>query len=198
MVSNHILVAVLWIVFGVLHSVLASGSVKDKVREKTSEKFKFYRPAYVLFFFVLMTVIILFQSTMRQILLVHPSRPILISGILICLTGLVLMILCIQKYFFSLSGLKSIFIQQPTSTLLITGIHRHVRHPLYLGTFLFIWGLLLLLPYCSLLISNVIITVYTIAGIRWEENKLIQEFGESYLKYKKEVPKILPFFKTGS
>ena len=75
-----------------------------------------------------------------------------------------------------------------------TGIHNYVRHPLYAGTFLFIWGLLLLLPYWSLLIADSIITLYTLIGIRFEENKLVREFGKPYEEYQNEVPMIIPRF----
>ena len=105
------------------------------------------------------------------------------------------MILCIQKYFISLSGLRSLINEKSSDILMINGIHRYMRHPLYLGTFLFIWGLFLIQPYLSLLIANTIITVYTLIGIGFEENKLVEEFGEQYTQYKKNVPKLFPFIK---
>ncbi len=96
-----------------------------------------------------------------------------------------------------MSGLKTLYADevQTGNTLIITGIHRHVRHPLYAGTFLFIWGLFILMPYTSLIISNFIITCYTLIGIRFEEEKLLREFGPHYEEYKKRVPKIIPSFK---
>jgi protein-S-isoprenylcysteine O-methyltransferase Ste14 len=72
------------------------------------------------------------------------------------------------------------------------GIHGYVRHPLYLGTFLLIWGFFLLFPYGSLLVTNIIITLYTLLGIFYEEKKLIRDFGEKYESYKREVPMLFP------
>jgi protein-S-isoprenylcysteine O-methyltransferase Ste14 len=95
----------------------------------------------------------------------------------------------------NLSGLRSLVIEDFSNELQITGIHKYTRHPLYLGTFGFIWGLFLLLPYLSLFIANIVITVYTLIGIRLEEQKLINEFGESYVKYRSTVPKLIPFLK---
>lgn len=111
--------------------------------------------------------------------------------------GLLIMALCIEKYFGRLSGLKTLFVDEvhTGNQLIVTGMHRYVRHPLYTGTFLFIWGLFIFIPYTSLLISNFIITVYTLIGIRWEEEKLIQEFGDSYKIYQKKVPKLIPALK---
>ena len=106
----------------------------------------------------------------------------------------------IKKYFSSLSGLRTFFIDEVKTgnRLIITGIHRYVRHPLYTGTFLFIWGLFILMPLASLLISNFIITIYTLIGIRFEEEKLIKEFGLPYVEYQKRVPKLIPTLKPSS
>ena len=76
--------------------------------------------------------------------------------------------------------------------LLLTGVHRYVRHPLYLGTFLALWGGFLLHPSAALLISNAITTTYTLIGIRLEEAKLLREFGAPYRHYQQQVPMLLP------
>jgi protein-S-isoprenylcysteine O-methyltransferase Ste14 len=115
------------------------------------------------------------------------------AGGIISIGGLTVMGICIKKYFAQLSGLKSLYLNEKSSNILmITGIHTYIRHPLYAGTFLFIWGLWLLFPLLSLLITNFIITIYTIIGIHWEEEKLEAEFGESYQEYKSKVPKLIP------
>ena len=91
-----------------------------------------------------------------------------------------------------LSGLRWLLKNDGEQVLLENGVHRYVRHPLYSGTFLFIWGLWLIFPSLSLLISNSVITVYTLIGIQFEEQKLVKEFGERYMEYKKRVPMIIP------
>lgn len=93
-----------------------------------------------------------------------------------------------------LSGLRSLVQEENYSELHISGIHRYVRHPLYLGTFLFIWGLFIVFPTLSLLISNSVITIYTLIGIKLEEKKLVLEFKEQYKAYQKTVPKLIPKF----
>jgi protein-S-isoprenylcysteine O-methyltransferase Ste14 len=75
----------------------------------------------------------------------------------------------------------------------VGGLHKYVRHPLYLGTFMFIWGLFLIFPWWSGLIACVIITGYTLIAIKYEEQKLLLEFGKEYETYKSKVPMILPF-----
>lgn len=110
-----------------------------------------------------------------------------------------IMLVSIKKYFMSLSGIKTLVAEQPVANeLRIDGVHKYVRHPLYLGTFLFIWGLFILYPLLSLLVANIIITVYTLIGIVFEEQKLKKEFGIAYTEYQKQVPKIIPSFKRRS
>lgn len=194
MILNHIILAVLWIIYCVLHSVLASQRVKNRLK-KRMENFKLYRLWYTLFAFIFLAAIVYYEIRLSTVRLLPSNNFLLSSGAIVSLFGLVLMAICIRKYFMNLSGLRSLFIENFSNELQITGIHKYIRHPLYLGTFMFIWGLLLLVPYLSILISNSIITVYTLVGIKLEERKLVAEFGEDYRLYRKTVPKLLPSFK---
>ena len=200
MLVDHVILAALWVVYCVLHSVLASTSLKQKLYNKLGKNFKYYRLFYTIFSFIFLAWLIYLQINTKTYEFFELNFPILITGIIVCFSGLLLMIICIGKYFVSLSGLRSLVQETVSSQLMIRGIHKYVRHPLYLGTFAFIWGLFLLLPYLSLLISNIIITVYTLIGISLEEKKLESEFGEDYKKYRANVPKLLPHLraKTGS
>jgi len=195
MLLNHVILAFLWIIYCVLHSVLASTSVKQSVQQRLGKNYKYYRIFYTVFSFLFLVALLYFQVTISTSQLFNLTSFSVLFGILITFAGLMLMIACIGKYFISLSGLRSLVSENSSNQLMITGVHRYVRHPLYLGTFIFIWGLFLLLPYLSLLIANTIITIYTLIGITLEEKKLIREFGESYLQYRSKVPKLLPLLK---
>lgn len=102
------------------------------------------------------------------------------------------MIISIIKYFKLLSGVRSLYQPQPSMHLKLDGIHKYVRHPLYLGTLLFIWGLFFLFPLLNNLIAVVIINLYVLIGVPLEEKKLLKEFGNEYAEYKKQVPRLLP------
>jgi len=157
------------------------------------KNYKHYRLFYTLFAFISLIAIIYYQIRIETIKLFLPTTVSYVLGGLVTITGLVIMMICIGKYFVSLSGIKSLVQEHSgSSQLIITGIHRYVRHPLYLGTFIFIWGLLILFPQLSLLMANTIITGYTLAALKWEEAKLIAEFGDDYRSYKQNVPAILP------
>ena len=144
--------------------------------------------------------IIIYQLFLFSPYVFSPTVGSYATGSFIGVAGVAIMTVCIKKYFSNLSGLRTFFIDEVKTgnRLIITGIHRYVRHPLYTGTFLFILGLFILMPLTSLLISNFIITIYTLIGIRFEEEKLIKEFGLPYVEYQKRVPKLIPTFKPSS
>jgi methanethiol S-methyltransferase len=180
--------------FCVLHSILAAGSVKRWMLHQHIAMQKYYRLIYTLFAALSFTAVVLFEINLHSPFLL--GKNFQLPGWVMGVTGLLIMLICIKKYFVGLTGLKALFTDQPfRAELEITGIHKYVRHPLYLGTFLFIWGLFFIIPHLSLLISNIIITLYTLIGIRYEEEKLVAEFGDAYTSYQKQVPMILPRLK---
>lgn len=190
--KDHLVLCFLWLFFCALHSILAGMGIKKSLQQNFGAAYKYYRLFYSVFAFVTLGIVLYYLLTIPSPYLFTPTLLTYTLGGLVAATGLVIMGICIKKYFMSLSGLKSLFQDHPTNKLMIRGIHRFVRHPLYLGTFIFIWGLLIILPHLSLLISNIFITTYTLIGIELEENKLVAEFGEDYKTYQREVPKIIP------
>jgi methanethiol S-methyltransferase len=193
MLFNHLILGLLWIAYCVLHSLLAGIPVKNGLKKISGTKYKYYRLFYTLFAFLFLVWLIYFQIKIPTIRFYGNNIFILIAGSVLGLCGLALMLICIKKYFMSLSGLLSLVQETTYNNLMVSGVHRYIRHPLYLGTFGFIWGLFLLWPFLSLLVANSVITVYTLIGIKLEEKKLIDEFGESYNQYRKNVPMLLPF-----
>jgi len=196
MLQQHFFLALGWIVFCFLHSALATTKVKKNVAEAKPKWAPFYRLFYTLFAFATFGAVVIFQVAIASPFVFEPKTAISILGWLATALGALLMLVCIKKYFLSLSGLKSLFAnKEVANNLRIDGVHRYVRHPLYLGTFVFIWGAWLVFPYLSLLISNIIITGYTLLGIFFEEKKLVLEFGVDYENYKKKVPRLIPFLR---
>lgn len=195
MVQQHIVLAIYWIIFCGLHSAMATSKVKGWFVQKFPSLFKYYRLLYTLFASLSLTAVLIFQMSVQSPFLYSAFLPIQIISGLLLFAGVVIMIICIRKYFINISGVKSLYSETGTGNhLRIEGIHQYVRHPLYAGTFLTIWGAAGLFPYLSFFIANAVITVYTLYAIKWEEQKLIAEFGEAYKVYRKTVPKLFPRF----
>ncbi len=182
-----------WIVFGVLHSVLATETVKQTVRQWMGQYARYYRLCYSLLATVLLCVVLYYHFSCAALLLWQSSLIEKIIAIIFLTAGSCVMLLCINTYFMDLSGIDALMGKKRKFVLQTRGMHAYVRHPLYSGTILVVWALFLYQPYLHTLISASCITVYTVIGIRFEEKKLIKEYGEAYRVYQKQIPALIPF-----
>ncbi|MFI5186293.1 MAG: methyltransferase family protein [Chitinophagales bacterium] len=192
MVWSHFILASGWILFCALHSVFASLKFKQKAENRMGRQYKFYRLYYTFFALLSFAVIMIYLFNTRSYKLFVTGIYTTIPGSIISLFGLTIISICAIKYFMQTTGLNLLTEKKTKDELKITGIHQFVRHPMYSGTFIFIWGLLILFPYLSTLITDVIITTYTLVGLRFEEQKLEREFGIKYKMYKQKVPMLIP------
>ena len=76
-----------------------------------------------------------------------------------------------------------------TGTLVISPLHRFVRHPWYCCLLFIVWFRDL---DSTQFFTAVMITIYLVIGSRLEEGRLLNEFGEKYGAYQKRVPGLMP------
>ena len=85
------------------------------------------------------------------------------------------------------------FHSQQGQGLVLTGIYKYVRNPMYLGSFLIGMGFALLVwPWWSLPIFGGLFYLRFIRQIKKEENHLSQLFGQPYIEYCRQVPRFFP------
>ena len=192
MAVEHIILALLWIGFSFLHSLLAASSLKERAKQLMQEKYKFYRISYSVFAVITLTTVLVYHFTMESVYLWNPhlAERIIAAGGMI--SGGWVMILFSRKFFFDLSGADIFRNTRSHQQLLKTDFYKYVRHPLYAATLFFVWSFFFLQPLLSNLVSCACITVYTLIGIHFEEKKLVSEFGESYLQYRSKTPMLIP------
>ncbi len=93
----------------------------------------------------------------------------------------------------ALSAHKAVFgkaVQKPK--VITEGVYSLVRHPMYLGSWLFFFGLIIItLSLTSAAVSIVIFLFYYLVSI-YEEKLLLQKFGIEYQKYQAQVPMFFP------
>jgi protein-S-isoprenylcysteine O-methyltransferase Ste14 len=80
--------------------------------------------------------------------------------------------------------------------LVVSGMYRYVRHPLYTFSMVIIW----LMPVVSWNTLALMIgaSLYLIIGTYFEERKLLHEFGASYAEYSRRTPMFIPGLKIRS
>jgi len=89
-------------------------------------------------------------------------------------------------------GLRQLVETEPGKppALLVKGLYRWVRHPLYTAGLVFIW--LTPLMTTSLLALNLGLSLYILIGSVFEERRLLAEFGPAYAEYQQRVPRLVP------
>lgn len=76
--------------------------------------------------------------------------------------------------------------------IMAAGPYRHVRNPLYLGSFFMAISIAILMPPSGALVFLVLIGLFYLRLILGEEAFLTGQMGETYLEYRNKVPRLLP------
>jgi len=84
---------------------------------------------------------------------------------------------------------------RPPERLATGGVYRLVRHPLYLFGLIALWSSPVMTE--SALGFAIGVTIYAAAGSILEERKMAQAYGPEYEAYRKAVPWLIPFVKSG-
>jgi len=146
-----------------------------------------------------MTIILpLWINHIEQRLFSRPFRTQsviqMITGILVGLSGLVLMLTSI--IFMIRIAQSTVMPWDPSKQLVIQGPYRHLRNPMILGVILLLVGeALVLMSYGIAILATAFFLLNTVYFIYFEEPSLEAQFGEAYRRYKTNVPRWLPRLK---
>jgi protein-S-isoprenylcysteine O-methyltransferase Ste14 len=187
-----ILAAVL--VWGLLHSFLASLKVKTLIRQWVGpEADRWYRIIYNLISIITLLPILTILIFLPDQLIYRIHYPWVLLTLAIQLSaGIILIVGVRQTGIFSFLGLRQVVYPVDDSPvhMVTTGLYKYVRHPLYSGGLVIIW----LTPYMTwnLLAVNLGITIYILIGAYFEERKLEVEYGPKYVEYCHRTPMLIP------
>jgi protein-S-isoprenylcysteine O-methyltransferase Ste14 len=78
-------------------------------------------------------------------------------------------------------------------TITRTGPYRFVRHPIYSGILLGLTGTAIGVGYLIVVFCVILIFGLFVIKVRMEEKFLLEEFGEEYAQYKREVKALIPY-----
>lgn len=82
----------------------------------------------------------------------------------------------------------------PEHKLITSGIYKHVRHPIYLGSMLTFFSVTLIFHSLFGFIVTVFAIPFILHKIRVEEQLFMQKFGDKYREYSKKSKKLIPYF----
>jgi steroid 5-alpha reductase family enzyme len=190
----HLIYALAWLSFGAVHSVLAGSALKKRLETLLKA---YYRLSYnLLAVFHIGLVFWLGRAMLSaQPYALEPGVGVGLTGIKVL--GGVVLVLALREYDLGrFSGLSQIRAHrrgapEPGDEPLATqGMHRFVRHPLYLGAYLILWGGA---ADDFGLATAVWGSLYLWVGTRHEERSLLALYGQAYADYQAQVPAILPW-----
>ena len=186
-----VLLAVL--AYGGVHSFLASLWAKGRARRWFGALAdRTYRLLYNLFAVVsFLPVLALVGLLPDQALYTIPFPWALITSLGQITAVAVLLLGLFQTDVWSFLGFRQLLqpVDQP-ARLVLKGLYRWVRHPLYTAGLVFIW--LTPVMTVNLLAMNTGLTIYIVVGALFEERKLLHEYGQAYADYCKNTPMLVP------
>ena len=183
--ENNVILALLWIGYGTVHSALASDTVKKVFPTK------YYRLLYNLIAVVLLIPILYFQLTAESKRLMQDSIFNQFLGGIMMSAGIFIMYISMKGYA-SKEFLGLDFDHKEPFGLKTDGLSEFIRHPLYTGTLLLLWGTFGFFATEIFLTTALFVTIYVRIGIYFEEKKLVRVFGKEYEEYQKNVPMLIP------
>lgn len=191
-----LLLSLAWLLYGAIHSLMASNLFKDFLSKILGKNFRFYRLIYNIFASALLIPILTLQFSTEKVPLWQVSDYEQVIGKFICVFGVIFIATALQGYDLAeFSGIDFKKNNEPQA-LKTDGLLQYVRHPLYFGILLLVWGLFISDASTGSLTSAIAITIYLLVGIYFEEKKLISTFGEQYKNYQKEVAMLIPFLRV--
>lgn len=195
MIAAQLVYALAWFGFGLGHSLLAGVRAKALL---TPALGPYYRLTYNLLAAVHISAVWLLGRW-----LLGDAAPFALSGAAragmtgLSVLGIAILLLALRGYDLGrLAGTTQIRnhrlgTPEPEDEPLRTdGFHAWVRHPLYAGAYLILWGNAL----DSFALATAIWgSAYLAIGTMFEERRLLKLYGEAYRRYRAQVPAVLPW-----
>ena len=192
-----ILLALLWIGWCALHSLLISAPLNHWVQRRGGFSAGAHRLLYVGFSFISLVPVLGYQFSLdEQLLFTWHGWWRILQGVLLFYAATMFYSgskVYDSGYFLGISQWKNYrqgYSPQPLP-FSSKGVLQYVRHPWYSGSLAFIWAMG---PITDVrLLVCTILTLYLIIGTLLEERKLVAQIGEPYRLYCSLVPMLIPW-----
>jgi protein-S-isoprenylcysteine O-methyltransferase Ste14 len=179
----HLVDLLIWATFIVYWAVSAIGVKKNIKGNAWARSFGTRILAVIVIIFILQA------TSLGQLLDVQFGFGMQVAGIILCATGVAFAIWARRHLGRDWSGTPSI---KEGHELVTSGPYRSVRHPIYTGMILALFGSGLVNGVLWIIIFAIFMVVF-LMRIPIEEGYMIQLFPDQYPEYKKRTKALIPF-----
>ena len=184
---DHLAYALAWGLFGATHSALAGGRLRPRLG-------RWHRLAYNL---IAALQLLAVAWVGAALLGDEPSfaLPATLVGVMTAIHVWGWLVLLWSARYYDLGRLGGLAqLRRPDAPedegLRLDGPHAYVRHPLYAGGYLILWGAALSPLGLATAVWG---SLYLAIGTYFEERRLLRLYGESYDRYRRAVPALIPW-----
>ena len=180
-----------WMVYYSLHSAL----LNEKIQENLFRRFPQLKSRYRIWYnglsvALLLPIVFIYYHTPNDDISDFENPFLTFMSVLVMSGGLYIMLKSLRAHNINeFIGLE----EGGKEELQMEGLYELVRHPMYFGILLFLFGAMMYNPSSRFLVTAAISALYIFVGARLEEKKLVKKFGKAYQKYQSEVPMLIPF-----
>jgi protein-S-isoprenylcysteine O-methyltransferase Ste14 len=182
--------------FGVQHSVMARPAFKEAWTRLVPRAIE--RSTYVIVSALALGALIAFWKPTPGVLWEASGGTAIALYAVFGLGAAILVSSTFMIDHFDLFGLKQAWNAgrtcRPSSDFRVVLLYRLVRHPIMLGFLVMFWAV----PRMTLdhLVLSLGLTAYILVALHFEERDLVEEHGEAYRRYRREVSALIPLPRT--
>ena len=176
----------LWLAWAAYWIISAFAAQKTKSSEGMFIRLQHLVPLAVGFLLIFRFQDVLYGRFYSIVAIKYAGLAITVAGLLFAVWGRV----HLGRYWSGIITLKE------GHRLIRSGPYRFVRHPIYTGFLAAVLGSALTASTVEGFIGFAVMLVSYIVKIRREEKVLSSEFGDEYLRFKQEVPALVPFIRS--
>jgi protein-S-isoprenylcysteine O-methyltransferase Ste14 len=112
-------------------------------------------------------------------------------GAVVLGAGIGIVILCVRD--FLVIGRGTLAPWDPPKKLIVVGLYKHVRNPMYVGVLTIILGTAICTGSPAVFVYGILVAlVFHLRVVLYEEPRLAAQFGDDWVKYSREVSRWLP------
>jgi protein-S-isoprenylcysteine O-methyltransferase Ste14 len=177
-----------WIIYFLLHSVLADAKVKTYAEKALGNGYRFYRLVYSFISTAGLIGLMFMSGSIPGEYFFERDGMARYFSMLLTTFGVILVQASLRHH-----GLKAFLgFAHEQSGLHTAGLLSWIRHPIHAGVILVTLGFFLFIPNLPTLVSCSCVFAYLPIGIFLEERKMVAAYGDAYRKYRDEVPALFP------